>query len=102
MATVDPRESAVVQTREPPMTDLDAVKDHVRAVRALVSWDRIGVLMDEGPRAVVTVFLKGGTVVSASRFCLSAAESVDALQAYNDSSVAPIELRCWQGSRDDG
>ena len=27
MATVDPRESAVVQTREPPMTKLDAVKD---------------------------------------------------------------------------
>ena len=97
MAMVDPRESVVVQTREPPMTDLDAVEDHVRAVRALVSWDRIGVLMDEGPRAVVTVLLKGGTVVSASRFCLSAAESVDALQAYNDSSVAPIELRCWQG-----
>ncbi len=97
MATVDPQESAVVQTREPPMTELDAVRDHARAVRALVSWDRIGVLMDEGQRAVVTVLLKGGTVVSASRFCLSAPESVDALQTYNDGSVAPMELRCWQG-----
>ena len=97
MATVDPQESTVAQTREPPMTGLDAVKDHAAAARALVSWDRVGVLMDEGPRAVVTVLLKDGAVVSASRFCLSPVEGVEALRAYNEGSVAPMELRCWQG-----
>ena len=96
MALIDPKEMTVVQTREPPMTALDAVKDHVAAVRALVSWDRVGVLMDEGPQAIVTVLLNGDAVVSASRFCLSAAESADALRAYDESSVAPMELRCWQ------
>ena len=94
---VDPKEATVVQTHEPPMTELDAVRDHAMAVRALVSWDRVGVLMDEGPRAVVTVLLKGDKVVSASRFCLSAADSVDALRAYNEGSTAPMELRCYQG-----
>ncbi len=94
---VDPRELAVVQTRELPMTELDAVKDHAEAVRALVSWDSVGVLMDEGPEAVVAVLLRGGVVVVASRFCLSAAESVSALQAYNEGMVVPMELRCWQG-----
>ena len=94
---VDPKEATVVQTHEPPMTELDAVRDHAMAVRALVSWDRVGVLMDEGPRAVVTVLLKGHKVVSASRFCLSAADSVDALRAYNEGSTAPMELRCYQG-----
>ena len=94
---VDPRGTTVVQTHEPPMTELDAVKEHAAALRALVSWDRVGVLMDEGPHAVVTVLLKGDAVVSASRFCLSAAESVDALRAYNEGSVAPMELRSWQG-----
>ena len=64
----------MAQTRELPMTGLDAVKDHAAAVRTLVSWDRVGVLMDEGPQAVVTVLLDGDTVVSASRFCLSAAK----------------------------
>ena len=93
---VDAKATTVVQTHEPPMTGLDAVKDHAAAVRALVSWDRVGVLMDKGPRAVVTVLLKGDAVVSASRFCLSAAESVDALRAYDDGSGAPMELRCLQ------
>ena len=94
---VDPKETTVAQTHEPPMTGLDAVKDHASAVRELVSWDRIGVLMDEGPQAILTVLLDGEAVVSASRFCLSAAESVDALRAYDDGSAAPMQLRCWQG-----
>ena len=98
MATVDPQEPTVTQTREPPMTGLDAVKDHAAAVRALVSWDRVGVLMDEGPQAIVTVLLEGDAVVSASRFCLSAADSVNALRAYDQGLAAPMELRCWQGS----
>ena len=97
MASVDPKESTIVQTREPPMTALDAVKDHAAAVRALVSWDRVGVLMDDGPQAIVTVLLDGDTVASASRFCLSAAQSVDALRAYNEGTTDPMELRCWQG-----
>ena len=94
---VDPTETTVAQTHEPPMTGLDAVKDHATAVRALVSWDRVGVLMDEGPQAIVTVLLDGDAVVSASRFCLSAAESVDALRIYDEGSTLPMELRCWQG-----
>ena len=97
MTVADPKGTTVAQTREPPMTGLDAVKDHAAAVRALVSWDRVGVLMDEGPHAIVTVLLKGDAVMSASRFCLSAVESVDALRAYDVGSAAPMELRCWQG-----
>ena len=97
MTMVDSKEPLVVQTHEPPMTRLDEVKDHAAAVRALVSWDRVGVLMDEGPQAVVTVLLDGDTVMSASRFCLSAVESVDALRAYDKSPATPMELRCWQG-----
>ena len=97
MTMVAPKETTVEQTHELPMTRLDAVKDHAVAVRALVSWDRVGVLMDEGPHAVVNVLLKGDAVVSASRFCLSAAECVDALRVYDEGSTAPMELRCWQG-----
>ena len=94
---VDPSEATVVQTLGQPMTDIETVKDHAMAVRALVSWDRVGVLMDEGPKAIVVVLLDGDNVVSVLRFCLSAAESVDALLTYNDGLVAPMELRCWQG-----
>ena len=94
---IDPKESTVVQTRQPPMTALDAVKDHAAAVRALVSWNRVGVLIDDGPQAIVTVLLNGDTVEGASRFCLRAAQSVDALRAYNAETTDPTELRCWQG-----
>ena len=97
MASIDPKRSTVAQTREPPMTALDAVKDHAATVRALVSWNRVGVLIDEGPQAIVTVLLNGDTVVGASRFCLQVAESVDALRAYDEGTTGPMELRCWQG-----
>ena len=59
------------------MTALDAVKDHVAAVRALVSWNGVGVLMDDGPQAIITVLLDGDAVAGASRFCLPAAHSFD-------------------------
>ena len=97
MASIDPKRSTVAQTREPPMTALDAVKDHAATVRELVSWNRVGVLIDEGPQAIVTVLLDGDTVVGASRFCLPVAESVDALRAYDEGTTGPMELRCWQG-----
>ena len=97
MTSVDPTHSTKVQTIVPPMTSLDAVKDHVAAVRALVSWDRVGVLMDEGPQAIITVLLDGDAVVSASCFCLGVSDSVAALQAYSEGSAAPMKLRWWQG-----
>lgn len=97
MASVDPKHSTVVQTFEPPMTSLDAVKDYAVAVRALVSWDGVGILMDDGPQAILIVLLDGGVVVSVSRCCVSAAETVDALREYNEGLVASVALRCWQG-----
>ena len=97
MEWIDLKELTITQTREPPMTALDAVRDHVGALRALVSWDRVGVLIDEGPQAIVTVLLDGNEVTGTSRFCLSAAESVDALRAYNEGLTSRMELRCWQG-----
>lgn len=97
MTVIDPNETTVVQTHDQPMTDVDTVKDHAMAVRTLVSWDRVGILMDEGPKATLIVLLDGDSVVSVLRFCLSVGESVDALLTYDESSVAPMELRCWQG-----
>ena len=94
---IDPRETTVVQTRDLPMTSLDEVKDHAAAIRALFSWNKVGVLMDDGPQAVITVLLDGDAVAGASRFCLPAAHSVDALRAYNKGKSCPMELRCWQG-----
>ncbi len=97
MALIDPKETTVVQTRESPMTALDAVRDHAAAVRALVSWNSVGVLIDDGLQAIVTVLLDGDTVAGASRFCLPAAQSVYALRAYDQGTTGPMELRCWQG-----
>ena len=97
MESFNLNESIVLQTLEPPMTVLNAVKDHADALRAFISWNRVGVLIDEGPQAMVTVLLKGDRVVGTSRFCLSAAQSVDAIKAYNHDIVNMMELRCWEG-----
>ena len=97
MTLIDPKMMTVVQTHEPPLTELDAVKDHATAVKALVSWNSVGVLIDDGPQAIVTVLLDDATVVGASRFCLPAAQSVQALRAYDQGTTGPMELRFWQG-----
>ena len=93
----NPKETTVVQTHELPMTGLDAVRDHAAAVSALVSWNSVGVLIDDGPQAIVALLLDGEKVVGASRFCLPTAQSVQALQAYGQGTTGPMELRCWQG-----
>ena len=78
------------------MVAVDEVKDHAAAVRRLRCWDRVGVLFDEGPQALVTVLLDGEEVVAALRFCLPTVQSVEALRAYCGLQGA-LELRCWQG-----
>ena len=98
MGCDDGMESTRVQTRERPMETLDAAMDHAAALRQLVSWDRIGVLCDEGPQATLTVLLKAETVVSVARFCLPLADSVAALLAYQQGTL-PMELRYWQGHK---
>ena len=95
---IDPKEMTIVQTRERPMTALDAVKDHAAAVRVLVSWNRVGMLIDEGPQAIIAVLVKDEAVAGALRFCLPAAQGVEALRAYHaETTTEPMELRCWQG-----
>ena len=79
------------------MTALDAVKDHAAAVTALVSWNKVGVLIDDGPQAIIAVLLDDDAVTGASRFSLPAAHAVDALRAYNEGKSCPMELRGWQG-----
>ena len=96
MALPDRTELTVAQTRQQPMETLDKVRDHAAAVRRLVSWDRVGVLMDEGPEAVVTALLAEETVVCAARFSLSVEDSVAAIGAYG-GEAGETELRCWQG-----
>ena len=79
------------------MVSLDEVRDHAVAVECLVDWNAVGLLLDDGPQAVVVVLLEDTRVVGALRFCLSAAESVEAIQLYGrDSGLA--EMRCWQGN----
>ena len=86
----------MAQTRQQPMETLDIVRDHAAAVRRLESWDRVGVLIDEGPEAVVTTLLVPETVVGAARFSLSVEDSVSAIRAYG-GEAGETELRCWQG-----
>ena len=66
-------------------------------MRALLSWDRVGVLMDEGPHAVVTVLLKGDTVCLSFALLSFGDGERRRSREYNEGSVAPMELRCWQG-----
>lgn len=94
---IDLNMSTVVQTKDLPMTTLGTVKDHAEAIKELVSWNRVGVLIDEGPQAILTVLLNDTTVTCVLRFCLSSAQSVDALRLYNENTTNPMELRCWQG-----
>ena len=86
-----------VQTRERAMDALEEVRAHVDALRKGVSWDRVGVLCDEGPEAMVTVLLTGERVVAAMRFALPADESARALGVCSQGTDAEMELRCWQG-----
>ncbi|MDE0242016.1 MAG: SAVED domain-containing protein [bacterium] len=97
MKLPDPKESTIIQTHEPPMTELDGVRDHAAAISALVSWNSVGVLIDDGPQAIVIVLLDGERVVGVARFCLPTAQSVQALQAYDRGTTGPMQLRCWQG-----
>ena len=92
MAVFVPRETILVQTRGEPMTVLRAVKDHAVAVGRCVAWERVGILFDDGPAAVLTVLIHGSAVVCAVRFCLSVSDSVEAIRAYRSKAYG-LEIR---------
>lgn len=90
-------QAARTQTQQTPMTTVEEVLDYVGGIRSFVSWDRAGVLCDEGPANMVVLLLRGDEAVIALRFCLSPDDSVEALRACGATTSA--ELRHWQGGK---
>ena len=94
----EPTDFTVLQTQTRPMVRLEVVRDHAQAVRHLIQWTEVGILVDEGPNAIVVVLVQDEAVVGAVRFCLTAADSVKAISTYlSDTGI--VVLRCWQGPR---
>ena len=75
---------------------VEEVKDHADALRRLVNWSAVGILCDDGPRAILVVLLGEDEAVGTVRFCLSAEDSLEALRAYQGGSM-PVVLAVWQG-----
>ena len=94
----DAIERTIVQSKGPPLESLAAVADHANALRQLTNWDRVGLLCDDEPHAVLLVVVQGDRVVGVSRFCLSVDESVSAAQSYAESAGGgDIDYRVRQG-----
>jgi hypothetical protein len=92
----DPIQSTIIQSQRPPLESLEEVKDHVAALRKLIEWTEVGILYDDGPSAILVVLLRDDAAVGVTRFCLTVADSVAAVQAYQQG-IGPIWLACWQG-----
>lgn len=92
----DSVEATIVQTLRPPLQSLAEVQDHAAAVDKLVEWTDVGVLLDEGPSAIVVVLLHDRKVLALSRFCLSVSDSAAAIRAYQRDNPT-LTVRCWQG-----
>lgn len=71
------------QTRHPPIEELYLIETHIRLVSTHLSWSDVGILFDEGPRAVVILLINDCQIVSALRFCLSVEESVEAIEMFS-------------------
>nr|VFK21900.1 MAG: hypothetical protein BECKLFY1418C_GA0070996_11065 [Candidatus Kentron sp. LFY] len=67
------------QATEPPLDDLALVAAHKRLVGQNDKWDRVGILMDEGPHSILILLLDGDRLVSLLRFSLSIEDSVAAI-----------------------
>lgn len=95
---MDAETLTLVQSKEPPLETLAAVADHAAALGHLADWDRVGVLCDDGPEAVLLVAVDDDRVVGVSRFCLGVDESVSAVVSYcSDDSDGTVDYRVWQG-----
>ena len=86
----------ITQTRRAPMDSLSDVIDYSNAVSKIVNWDEVAVLYDDGPSAVIVLLLEDEKVRAIFRFCLSAGESIQALELFLGES-ATTTVRNWQG-----
>jgi len=91
-------ELTLVQSKEPPLESLAAVADHAHALRRLADWDRVGILCDDEPSAVLLVAIQTDCVVGVSRFCLGVDESVSAVLEYcTNVGDGTVDYRVCQG-----
>ena len=77
------------------MTTLDEVVSYIEKIRKQVSWDSVGILLDEGPSNQVVVLSCSDQAVAAFILILCPKESVEALRVC--AQEGDIELRSWQG-----
>jgi len=94
---IDPAvDTTIRQSLDVPMQSAAEVKDHIAALRELISWSAVAVLYDDLPSAVLVVQLEVDTVVGVCRIALSPSEAVEAVEAYSVSKEA-LRLACCQG-----
>nr|VFJ54240.1 MAG: hypothetical protein BECKFW1821B_GA0114236_101736 [Candidatus Kentron sp. FW] len=86
------------QATESPLDDLALVAAHKQLVGQNRGWDRVGILMDEGPHSTLILLLDGDKLVSLLRFSLSIKDSVAAIRELS-SPDKKVLIGAYQGNQ---
>lgn len=83
------------QTIDPPFDSLKLSIDYINKINILVTWDSLGILLDEGNQNFIILFLKDDLIIATIRANL---DFDSFIKLFGSINIFPIEIRILQGS----
>lgn len=84
------------QALDSPFEDLNQLDMHIENISCRSKWENVGILFDEGIKAILILLLTDNEVISILRICMSVTDSEKAINKLMDQQ-SKLLLGCYQG-----
>ncbi|MBW3039147.1 HNH endonuclease, partial [Acinetobacter baumannii] len=87
----------LVQTVNPPFDSLKTAQEFTTTIQDFITWDTVGLLIDESGQNLVILLLENDTVISSLRANLYETDLLQFILELSNKQTKKIILHAWQG-----
>ncbi|WP_461196939.1 SAVED domain-containing protein [Acinetobacter pittii] len=88
----------LLQTINPPFDSLKTAQEFITTLQDLISWDSVGLLIDENAKNFVILLLENDVVISSLRANLNEIDLLQFILELSNKQSKKITLHAWQGN----
>ncbi len=87
----------LVQTVNPPFDSLKTAQEFITTIQNFITWDTVGLLIDESGQNLVILLLENDAVISSLRANLNETDLLQFILELSNKQTKKVILHAWQG-----
>ncbi|EXE42505.1 hypothetical protein J575_3961, partial [Acinetobacter baumannii 43926] len=87
----------LLQTVNPPFDSLKTAQEFITTIQDFITWNSVGLLIDESGKNLVILLLENDAVISSLRANLNEADLLQFILELSNRQSKKIILHAWQG-----